>query len=257
MSCPWGRRSLDLSKEVLSIEQKSWIANEVISGNQTTTDLNRKYNISPPNIRHWVRRIRNGEALLSGGRPASISTSFFPDIKNSLSSGPFNVTADEFRSTVHRYAIETIQSRKNIASAQVKLPSDRTIRRLEETMGIKTGNAELTTNARAVACTDVRNSVSMCAAQHLMVPLTDHYLILNMDGTQYQMGNNSKDKKKVKFFDAPTDGKALKVKPEGKNKGITAYFIKHFMLMSAGGCCADPIFVIADDNMEKDQCDVH
>mmetsp|Transcript_32984 Transcript_32984/g.45233 ORF Transcript_32984/g.45233 Transcript_32984/m.45233 type:complete len:589 (-) Transcript_32984:104-1870(-) len=259
MSCPWGRRSPDLSKSVLTCEEKTWIANEVISGSQTPAQLQTKYQISVFNIRRWVRIVREGRTIQNGGRPTSISPNFFSNIEETLNKGQINVTSEEFRSTVNKFAIDTAQARRNIASSQVKLPSRRTLHRLEEKLGIKTGNAEFTTNARAIACADVRNAVSMCAAQHLMVPLTDHYLILNMDGTQYKTGCDSSKKEKVKYRNSPTKGKALKVLPSAgkKNNGITAFFIKHYMLMSAGGCCADPIFVIADDNMEKEQCDVH
>mmetsp|Transcript_24802 Transcript_24802/g.34106 ORF Transcript_24802/g.34106 Transcript_24802/m.34106 type:complete len:91 (+) Transcript_24802:2127-2399(+) len=72
----------------------------------------------------------------------------------------------------------------------------------------------------------------MCAAQHLMVPLVDHYLILNMDATQYTVGGSSKGKKKVQFINRPTKGKALKAKKDSSDSGITSYFIKHYLLMS-------------------------
>jgi hypothetical protein len=52
--------------------------------------------------------------------------------------------------------------------------------RILTSLNIKTANAELTTSARAIACADVRNAVSMCAAQHRMVQQVDHFLILNM-----------------------------------------------------------------------------
>ena len=257
MSGPWGLRSPNLSEAVLTIDQKTWIANEVISGSKTVAQLEKKYQLSANGIRRWIRHIRNGDALQNGGRPASISPKFFPAIKNVLNSGQLNVTTEVFTLEVNKYAIETAQGLHNISASQVKLPSIKTIQRLEKTIGIRTGNAELTTNARDKACSDVRNAVSMCAAQHLMVPQTDHYLILNMDATQYQTGGDGKKKQQVKFMKAPNDGKALKALPDGKNNGITAFFIKYYMLMSAGGCCADPIFVIADENMEKEQCDVH
>jgi len=174
-----------------------------------------------------------------------------------VNSGPFNIESTVLHDELHKLAIETTQSRKKVAESQVKRPSNRTVGRICKSLNIKSGNAELTTNARAIACADVRNAVSMCAAQHLMVPLVDHYLILNMDATQYTVGGSSKGKKKVQFINRPTKGKALKAKKDSSDSGITSYFIKHYLLMSAGGVSSDPVYVIADDNMTKDDIDVH
>ena len=51
----------------------------------------------------------------------------------------------------------------------------------------------------------------------------------------------------------------MKCKPNIKNgnKGITAYYIKYFLLMSAAGKTAPPIFLLADDKMDKDAIDIH
>jgi len=123
--------------------------------------------------------------ILDNGRPPIIAVEHLSKIEDFINSSKTSISASLFEDEVQKYAVLTAQKRKNISESQVHRPSRRTLKAIEKLLNIKTGNAELTTNARAIACADVRNAVSMCAAQHLMVPLVDHYLILNMDATQY------------------------------------------------------------------------
>lgn len=113
-------------------------------------------------------------------------------------------------------------------------PSIRTLERYEERLGIKTGYAEETTNARAMAIADVRNSVSFAAMNSLMHDITHLSLILNADGTQFTVGYNSRKKVEVKYV-GNIEGPLKIVKKDAKS-GITQYFIKYFLLMSATGC---------------------
>ena len=49
-----------------------------------------------------------------------------------------------------------------------------------------------------------------------------------------------------------TKGEDLKTLPDGeKNKGISAFFIKYYCLVSAAGFVDDPVFIIADDIMKE------
>jgi hypothetical protein len=49
----------------------------------------------------------------------------------------------------------------------------------------------------------------------------------------------------------------LKTSPVKDGSGITSYFIKYYLLMSADGKSARPIFIIADGGMPKDKVDVY
>mmetsp|Transcript_26482 Transcript_26482/g.36462 ORF Transcript_26482/g.36462 Transcript_26482/m.36462 type:complete len:212 (-) Transcript_26482:613-1248(-) len=204
MANPWGRRIPDLSEKKLTLEQKTWLANRVICGKETVKELHIKYKLSVNTIYKWVNIIKAGGKLSTNGRPSIISEEHFPNIQEFINNSKESVTTSLFQEEVHKYAIVTAQNRRNISESQVKPPSRRTLGTLQKRLQLKTGNAELTTNARAIACSDVRNAVSMCAAQHLMVPLVDHFLILNMDATQYTVGNNSNSKAKVVFTNRPT-----------------------------------------------------
>jgi len=242
---------------VLTLEEKTFFANKVISGEKTVKELHLESKLSVNNLYSWVNIIKSGAKLSLKGRPSVIAEELLPKVVNFVENCKTSIPASLFEDEIHKYAIITAQDRNNTSESQVPRPSRRTLGRLEKRLKIKTGNAELTTNARAIACADVRNAVSMCAAQHLMIPLVDHFLILNMDATQYTVGNNSNEKTKVKFCTRPTKGKSLQVTKAKSNSGITALFIKHYLLISAGGVAADPVYLIADDNMSKEDIDVH
>jgi hypothetical protein len=257
MLCPFGRRIPDLNGKKLTLIQKQWLADQILNGRFSAKELALKTQIPISTFFKWLSKIRNGQKLIANGRPSSIAEEHLPKIVDFINSSKTSISASDFDDEVYKYAILSAQERKNIAESQVKRPSPRTLLDLEKKLQIKTGNAELTTNARAIACADVRNAVSMCAAQHLMVPLVDHYLILNMDATQYTVGNNSKQKAKVKYLNRPTMGKSLQARKDSTNSGSTAFFIKHYLLISAAGYAADPVYIIADDNMGKEELDVH
>ena len=80
----------------------------------------------------------------------------------------------------------------------MKTLSPRTKKRIEQELEIKTGNAETTTNARALAVADIQNAVSFAAMNSLMVPLSHPAMIMNVDGTQFTVGCN-KGKVQVKY----------------------------------------------------------
>lgn len=120
---------------------------------------------------------------------------------------------------------------------------------------IGTGLAEETTNVRATACADPRNAVSLLAACHLMLPLTDYRLIINGDATQMEVGYKNKNVF-VKYL--ADDGRpTLKAMPNKGDSGLTSFFIKYYLIMTAGGFTSNPIYIIADKDMKKDEIDVH
>ncbi|KAJ1432994.1 hypothetical protein B484DRAFT_394679 [Ochromonadaceae sp. CCMP2298] len=53
--------------------------------------------------------------------------------------------------------------KRDIDPSTVAPPSKRSVMRWEERFSVNTGNAETTTNARAVACANIKNTVSYTA----------------------------------------------------------------------------------------------
>jgi hypothetical protein len=66
-------------------------------------------------------------------------------------------------------------------------------------MGLKTGNAEQTTDTRAVATADKLNAVSVAAAHFFMMPLTSPHVVINADGTSFQTGGGLTELKAVVY----------------------------------------------------------
>ena len=121
--------------------------------------------------------------------------------------------------------------------------------------------SEKTTDARAIAVPDIRNAVSFAAMNSYMVQSmhVNPRLILNADASQFKVGNDCKQQVEIKYIE--TERSKLKgpkkSKPSAPDKGITSFFIKYFLLMSAFGDQADPIFVLADESMDENDIDVY
>ena len=105
-------------------------------------------------------------------------------------------------------------------------------------MALKTENAESTTKTRIVAVASVKNFVSFACMQQMMSRISPYELHLNnMDASQFTVVYDSNQKVQVKYV------------------GITAYFIKYYMLMSASEFVGPPVYVITDDNMNSLEID--
>jgi hypothetical protein len=97
---------------------------------------------------------------------------------------------------------------------------------------------------------------AFAAANHLMVPIINFNLIINADATQCKTSGESTQKVEVKVEKGRnTNHDPLKVLP-GENESLTSLFIKYYMVFSAGGSLAPPIFIVADDNMAPEEIDV-
>jgi hypothetical protein len=174
-------------------------------------------------------------------------------MKHFLENTTYNIRSEIARDKLD----ELVKSRavkRNRSEWQASAVSRRTKCRIETEIGIKSAHAEVTTDARAAAISDLRNAISFAAMNSLMVPITPSKLILNADASQFKVGYDSNKKIEVKYLVKPA-GKPLKVLPEKNDAGITAYFIKYYLLMSAGGFSADPVFVIADGSMGANEID--
>ena len=153
----------------------------------------------------------------------------------------FNERAEELArnrqiNTLHKNEIDTIT------------PSKAVLKRLDKELGLKDANAEKTTIARENAISDIRNLASFAAANHLMIPITNFNLIIN--ATQCKTSGESTQNVEVKVNKSRnTNHDPLKVLP-GENESLTSLFIKYYMVFSAGGSLAPPIFIVADDNIQ-------
>jgi len=97
---------------------------------------------------------------------------------------------------------------------------------------------------------------------HVELEPTNPLLIANYDSTSFAVdgcgGDNVlakyeasilKNNKSIKS--GPSRGK--QALPEKSENGLVKYFIKYGLLMSAAGFQADPVYIIADDNLTADE----
>jgi hypothetical protein len=143
---------------------------------------------------------------------------------------------------------------RGIAPCKVKPVSKRAMDRLEDELEVNTKNAETTTHARAEACADVRNAVSMAAMNALMVPKSDPHIILNVDATQLTVGNAMK-KQRVKYSGEQKG--PLKATPVDGETGLTCLFIKFYCTINATRQAAKPIYILDSPSMPVGEIDVH
>ena len=191
----------------------------------------------------------------SCGRPSFISAESKLELSSFLRTGKYSKRTSEYRAKLTEIVTKEAAS-SGQSNSQVKFPSRSTINnRLEAELSIHTSNAENTTDARAVAVADVRNAVSFAAMNQLMSPLVNPHLILNADATQFTVGDTGADNQQVKYC-GKRGTQPLKVQPIKQNNGIVKYSIKYLLLISAAGYQADPVYILADDNMGLNDLDV-
>ena len=96
---------------------------------------------------------------------------------------------------------------------------------------------------RDLAEDDYRHTITMIAANNYMIPRTDINLILNVDATQFKVGDKTDLPELVLIDKKPTAGLAPRSVTVTKDTGktSTAFFMKYHMLMSAGGFTSEPI----------------
>ena len=250
-SLTYGLR-IKVKPQDLSAELKDWIAELIIDKVYTTSFISDRLDLSVKTLQKWARNNRNGVANHGGGggRPRMYSKEASERLARALCHPhyqPDEISYENLRMT----ALEStaLEYKKNVDD--VVEPSRFTTARMEKREGIKTGNAEVGTDARITAEADIRNALSFAAMNSMMSKLTDPALILNADATVFTIGNNS-GVKKVKY--SGPRPKALKTKPRKKDGSNTlGYGIKYMCLISASGMAADPVFLIADEKMKE--CD--
>lgn len=245
---PFGRGSPDLSKKRLSISEKTWLIHEIKYHEKTASDLGLNYHLNRKSISQWLSTYsKNGFLQESRGRPCAFLSADLDYIKKSVSAKVYNTKTADFRHEMQSEYEKKVVSLSGIAKCSVKVLSDRTSKRYTEKMKLKVGNAEQTTDARAVATADNLNAVSVAAARFLMMPLTSPHLAINSDGTSFQTGGGQTELVQV-VYDPEVhkeNNKPLKVLPE-KNVSLVAYFVKFYLCINATGSSAPPVYIVAE-----------
>lgn len=262
---PGRTRSMHIPSLCLTPEDKIWIGQQVVECDVKQADVMRRLGLTSQRVSTIVNKYRDGKYFhASGGRPRVIPIDSMECIKSEMleAQGSYQMKDDHFKKRLATEAGKWLveQGKPFEEEEAPRKVSRSTTFRYENEFDINTGYGESTTAARAKACGDFRNFASFVVANDLMVNLTVPQLILNSDATTFEVGY-SKDNKRVviKYVGFRNScGENLKVRPDdSESASITAYFIKYYLLISADGYAAHPVFVVQDNNMAEGDIDVH
>jgi hypothetical protein len=170
-----------------------------------------------------------------------------------------SIRADEFDTQVG----DILKAKAEKAGKISKAPCKKTMMKIRAANNIKVKAAEITTDARLVATSNICNFITFAAMNTaLVVDMNIHTaLIVNIDATQFKVESDSAGKVYgcVAMNDdgsMPNPDKPLKAAPrEGDNSSGGSFFIKYYLLMTAAGNVMDLVFVIQDRFMEPETMD--
>lgn len=254
------KKDLEKRQGFISGEAKKDLCAAINAGTYTTNEVAEKCSVTANTVRKWLRNYAQGIVMHDGpGQPQCISTEQLEKIAADAEIVPFDYTREEM-------LVKLCEARKSTDLANNKQFKYRfnvcrkTALKLMKKAGLREGNAEIATTARAIATSDVYNFVSFAAMNKYMVETKkiNEFLILNADGTQFEVGGRADHKVKVcRSIRKVRTGKGMKAcqkkVKKGDNEGIVKYYIKYYLIISAGGVQADPIFILADENMAEDE----
>ena len=256
---PWGRITPILKGKKLNLDEKRYIAYQINTLNKTPTELSTAYQIGRKVISKYANFVSEGLTLHNtGGAPVKFDLVSREIITAKLGGEKRIQKSEEETKVIYKEEQAATASRRNQSGSQQRSPDKRTIVKLEADLGIRTLVAEETTDAREMACANVRNTVSTMAQFNSSSKLAPHAALQNnFDSTTLQVGDKALNpKRKAKIIGNVHLLKSVKVK-KGKSQGITAYFAKVYTIMNAKGSYGPLVYCIADANMDEADLDWH
>jgi hypothetical protein len=252
--CPFEHLGENIDVNLLTPDDKEWLGAQLFYEKMTSVALAKKYGIKERLLRKYKATVSECKSFReSGGRPCVVDKIGKNNIRNLCTGNEFQVTTDEVNNYILHEAVETAKRRGEQCTLYVDV-SRRTKNRILEDTGLKKTKAEEATDARIQACSCFRNLFTFITANSIMTSITKPNLILNMDATQFCVGGGTE---KVEVVVPKGKHSNLKCKAQKLNYGTTHYFVKYYLILTAAGMAAPPIFLLADAKMNHHDCDVH
>lgn len=252
IDCTMSIRKKDLSnvKSFTSAEKK-WFGTMISEGKYTVKEIQNRYNLKSIANRKWLEKLarhaKKGEVVKSNpGRPPLLTSEQKIELKEFIKPGVHKRTFEEWSDKANTQASSNDKKQRTL--------SKRSLKRLVDELGVKVGNAEETTNSRYEAERSKRNLMSLVVGLGIFASAVNNGLLLNRDATQYEIGSRE-DKIKVIYAEKEKH-KPLKVAPEdhkGNYGGGLSMFIKYDAIISGNGSVLEPVFIIQDDTLPKNQ----
>lgn len=254
---------------LLTKNEKVYLANLLITKAITPNELSAMTDLKANTLRKWTRTINSGGSMQDGskgGRNPILIDEDITELQNMHHSFVnYFPTMKESDNLIYAVAKKSNKQR-NIPFKSHRIISKRTFARIDKKVGLRVYNSEFQTEARAKATADIRSTTSFAVAQLVMKDLVNPCLNINIDATQYTVGNDAFGSTKVKTMPRDRDGNKIKFKSiqairrvssGSGNDGNAIFFIKYYLLISADGTAGTPVYVIATDKMEKDKYDAY
>jgi hypothetical protein len=254
---PFGRSRKALNTSTITIDQKEWLGRDVFEGKHSGAYWDARYQLPKNTVKTWANTLKEHGVILPQGRPPRLSTKEINLLHESIDKSNFDMSKKSFDDLADDLARKRAENDlKRPLPSTYSLPKTNR-RELDKVMNLSDKNAERHTQARAASESDVRNLVSFAAANHWMINNVNKNLYINADATQFQVGGSLKQNKRVKAYKGRNSNlHPYKVLPS-KDENLTCFFIKYYAMISLEGFLADPIFIIADESMEKDVIDCY
>lgn len=244
----------DLYEECFNAEQKTYIAEQILSGNVGLAEIIKRYNMNyaKSTVQHWVKTIRNQKKLFEiGGRPHSIDKEGKEAIVKWVKTGGdtgnamLSPTTRQLKGKIMTEVRETNKRKGDWGGCNT--PDPKTVKRIMKEVQSVQVKGQRTTNARITASCDPRFFFTFAVMCAVCCAGLDPKLILNWDATTFGVSKDDTDDL-VYIKDEDFDNN----KPvTGESSGDTCLFVKLYHYHNAYGTIAAPVFVCADSNLSE------
>ena len=194
------------------------------------------------------------------GSPGLISDELIAFVQSLAANPSYKYSVQVIRTKIDEF-IE--QSKLNLGQNVKKDPTKKylhsitTFRNIMKKIDGKIGMAERTTDSRYIAERDILNAISLACTNCAMLDYTNPHMILNCDATQFNVGGTEENIKVVYVGKRCDLDGPLKCIPGQQHKPQLAFFIKYYMVITAAGDVAPPIYILQSPQVPKDDMDVH
>lgn len=250
-----------MSKNELKTAEKSWLAYEVNGLKKPPAEVAKKYNLSRQLVNKYARHASEGRTYHSkGGAPSKLDEVSKAVVTSALGGEKrIQLSTEESNELIINEQLRTA-SRRNKAGCQQKPINKKTLKSLKSELGVNTYVAEETTDAREIACANIRNAVCAMAQFHSGSKLAPHAALQYIfDATTGEVGDkvigNNRRSPTADIIGEVQHHRSKKVRKRRGSQGLTALFVKLYNLMGALGHFAPVVYCIADANMADGDID--
>lgn len=250
----------------MSAEDKIVVCGEFnkVSHEMTLRTFAKNHGMNHMTLHRWLRRLkqceeRESNAFLPHGRPPVMDKESLLLLREELISRRVSLNCPDKHKTRELVddCVRAVKRQKGENDDIVVKMCDRTFFSIREQLNIVERTANPKTAARIEAEGDPRNAFSMycmarafCGVKHKDKDVKSAHLIFNWDATQFKVSQDGPIQ--VCVVNDGEDDSASDIPATKPSAGDTDIFVKLYHFHNAAGYPAPPVYVFADDTMEKD-----